>query len=120
MWTASRLIGEGGVSSCATCDGFLFRDMDVAVVGGGDTRRWRTRSVLGADVEVLRDGRPPEGFLSGVAGSGGSRCTAPRGYKINIRWNATVSAFKRVKKFTRTACRATSDLDPVWVDLKDT
>ena len=84
----------GGVSSCATCDGFLFRDQDVVVVGGGDTAMEDALVLARTSKSVTVVHRRDEFRASKILAD---RVKAHQ--KITIRWNATVARFsgKRVQ-----------------------
>jgi len=103
MWleleNETRLRGRG-VSACATCDGFFFRDKKVAVVGGGDSALEEALFLTKFASEVVLIHRRDE-----FRGSRIMQNRAQDHPKISIEWNTQVVDVLGEEKITALRLR---------------
>jgi thioredoxin reductase (NADPH) len=96
-----RLSGHG-VSWCATCDGFFFRDQDIAVVGGGDSAveeaTFLTKFARSVTIVHRRDELRASKIMADRALSND---------KIRFAWNSAVDAIHGDAKLTGVTLRDT-------------
>ena len=89
-----KLSGHG-VSWCATCDGFFFRDQDIAVIGGGDSAleeaTFLTRFAKSVTLVHRRDALRASKIMQ-------DRAFANE--KITFAWNSTVESVEGEEKVT--------------------
>ncbi len=96
-----RLSGHG-VSWCATCDGFFFRDQDIAVVGGGDSAVEEATFLTKFARSVTIIHRRDELRASAVMAE-----RALANEKITFAWNSAVDAIHGEDKVSGVTLRDT-------------
>ena len=98
-----------GVSWCATCDGFFFRDQHIAVVGGGDSAvEEATFLTRGGDGGTRREGQRARGAAHGTAGRH-RRHREPARVSLIVRRDEL-----RASKIMQERAFADPKLDIVW------